>query len=103
MEEKEPNPSGVINYSQNDPLEAIGYQAEPGDIYYMNPPQQLSTYPMYIDNPKKVEKTMGTYVCYTMDGTDVTEQLTRRYSDFFALYEKLLQRWPELQEILILL
>jgi hypothetical protein len=29
-----------------------------------------------------------------MDGTDVTEQLTRRYSDFFALYEKLLQRWP---------
>jgi hypothetical protein len=94
MEEKEPNPSGVINYSQNDPLEAIGYQAEPGDIYYMNPPQQLSTYPMYIDNPKKVEKTMGTYVCYTMDGTDVTEQLTRRYSDFFALYEKLLQRWP---------
>ena len=94
MEEKEPNPSGVINYSQNDPLEAIGYQAEPGDIYYMNPPQQLSTYPMYIDNPRKVEKTMGTYICYTMDGTDVTEQLTRRYSDFFALYEKLLQRWP---------
>jgi len=92
MEEKEP--SGEINYSQNDPLAAIGYQAEPGDIYYMNPPQQLSTYPMYIDNPKKVEKTMGTYVSYTMDGTDVTEQLTRRYSDFFALYEKLLQRWP---------
>jgi len=92
MEEKEP--SGEINYSQNDPLAAIGYQAEPGDIYYMNPPPQLSTYPMYIDNPKKVEKTMGTYVSYTMDGTDVTEQLTRRYSDFFALYEKLLQRWP---------
>ncbi len=88
------NPSGGINYSQNDPLEAIGYQAEPGDIYYMNPPQQLSTYPMYIDNPKKIEKTMGTYICYTMDGTDVTEQLTRRYSDFYALYEKLLQRWP---------
>ena len=42
-----------INYSQNDPLEAIGYQAQPGDIYYMNPPKQLSTYPMYIDNPKK--------------------------------------------------
>ena len=29
-----------------------------------------------------------------MEGTDITEQLTRRYSDFFALYEKLLQRWP---------
>ena len=87
-------PSGEVNYSQNDPLEAIGYSAEPGDIYYMNPPKQLSTYPMYIDNPKKVEKTVGSYTAYTMDGTDVTEQLTRRYSDFFALYEKLLQRWP---------
>jgi hypothetical protein len=29
-----------------------------------------------------------------MDGTDITEPLTRRYSDFFSLYEKLLQRWP---------
>jgi hypothetical protein len=60
----------------------------------MNPPKQLSTYPMYIDNPKKVDKTVGSYICYTMDGTDVTEQLNRRYSDFYALYEKLLQRWP---------
>ena len=91
----QPNPpTGDINYSKNDPLEAIGYSAEPGDIYYMNPPKQLSTYPMYIDNPKKVDKTMGSYIAYTMDGTDITEQLTRRYSDFFALYEKLLQRWP---------
>ena len=99
MEESNPETtqatqSGQINYSQNDPLEAIGYQAEPGDIYYMSPPQQLSTYPMYIDNPKKVDKAIGSYICYTMDGTDVTEQLTRRYSDFYALYEKLLQRWP---------
>jgi hypothetical protein len=97
MEEKEPEsnqPSGDVNYTQNDPLEVIGYQAEPGDIYYMNPPKQLSTYPMYIDNPRKVDKTVGSYICYTMDGTDVTEQLTRRYSDFYALYEKLLQRWP---------
>ena len=87
-------PTSEINYSQNDPLEEIGYQAEPGDIYYMNPPKQLSTYPMYIDNPKKVDKTVGSFIAYTMDGTDVTEQLTRRYSDFFALYEKLVQRWP---------
>ena len=82
------------NYSITDPLEAIGYQAEPGDIYYMNPPKQLSTYPMYIDNPKKVDKTVGSYIAYTLDGTDLTEQLVRRYSDFFSLYEKLLQRWP---------
>ena len=83
-----------IIFSQNDPLEEIGYSAEPGDIYYMNPPKQLSTYQMYIDNPQKVEKTVGSYTAYTMDGTDITEQLTRRYSDFFALYEKLIQRWP---------
>ena len=82
------------NYNITDPLEAIGYQAEPGDIYYMNPPKQLSTYPMYIDNPKKIDKTVGSYISYTLDGTDLTEQLVRRYSDFFSLYEKLLQRWP---------
>jgi len=35
---------------------------------------------MYIDNPRKVDKTVDSYICYTMDGTDVTEQLTRRYS-----------------------
>ena len=29
-----------------------------------------------------------------MDGTDITEKLTRRYSDFYSLYEKLIQRWP---------
>ena len=86
--------SQPANYSQTDPLEAIGYQAEPGDIYYMNPPKQLNTYPMYIDNPKKVDKTVGSYIAYTLDGTDLTEQLVRRYSDFFSLYEKLLQRWP---------
>ena len=78
----------------NDLLEAISQTVEPGDVYYMNPPKALSTYPMYIDNPKKIEKTVGSFITYTMDGTDVTEQLTRRYSDFFALYEKLLQRWP---------
>ena len=82
------------NYSQNDLLSSIIYSAQPGDIYYMNPPQELNTYPMYIDNPKKVEKTVGSYTCYTMDGKDITEQLTRRYNDFFSIYEKLVQRWP---------
>ena len=82
------------NYSQNDLLSSIIYSAQPGDIYYMNPPQELNTYPMYIDNPKKVEKTVGSYTCYTMDGKDITEQLTRRYNDFFNIYEKLVQRWP---------
>ena len=89
-----PSTTGGMNYSQSDPLAAIGYSAQPGDIYYMNPPKELSSYPMYIDNPKKVDKTVGSFTSYTMDGTDITEQLTRRYSDFFSLYEKLTQRWP---------
>ena len=81
-------------YSQNDHLAAIGFQAQPGDIYYMNPPKELNTYPMYINDPKKVEKTIGSFIQYTMDGTDITEPLYRRYSDFFALHQKLIQRWP---------
>ena len=83
-----------FDYNQVDPLAAIGYSAEPGDIYYINPPQELSTYPMYIENPQKIEKKVGTYISYTLNGTDITEQMSRRYSDFYALYEKLLQRWP---------
>ena len=83
-----------FDYNQVDPLAAIGYSAEPGDIYYINPPQELSTYPMYIENPQKVEKKVGTYISYTLNGTDITEQMSRRYSDFYALYEKLLVRWP---------
>ena len=82
------------NYSQNDLLASIGFQAQPGDIYYMNPPKELNSYPMYIDSPKKCDKTLGSYIAYTMDGTDITEKLTRRYSDFFSLYEKLCLRWP---------
>ena len=84
-----------FDYSQVDPLTAIGFSAEPGDIYYINPPQELSTYPMYIENPQKIEKNkLGVYISYTLNGTDITEQMARRYSDFFALYEKLIQRWP---------
>ena len=82
------------DYSQIDPLLAIGYQAEPDSIYYINPPQELSTYPMYIENPEKKEKNIGSFISYTLNGTDITEKMSRRYSDFFALYEKLVQRWP---------
>ena len=81
-------------YSQTDLLASIGFQAQPGDIYYMNPPKELSSYPMYIASPQKTDKAIGSYISYTMDGTDITEKLTRRYSDFYALYEKLVQRWP---------
>lgn len=83
-----------FDYTQVDPLTAIGFSAEPGDIYYINPPQELSTYPMFIENPQKTDKKVGSYISYTLNGTDITEQMSRRYSDFHALYEKLIQRWP---------
>ena len=89
MTEENPN-----FYLETDHLTNIGFQAQPGDIYYMNPPKELTSYPMYISNPKKCDKTVGSYIAYTMDGSDITEQLTRRYSDFYSLYEKLIQRWP---------
>lgn len=89
--EKENEP---YDYSQIDPLTAIGFHPEKDSIYFINPPKELHTYPMYIENPEKHEKNIGTFISYTLNGTDITEKMSRRYSDFFALYEKLLQRWP---------
>ena len=82
------------DYIQVDPLTAIGFHVEQGSIYFINPPKELSTYPMYVENPEKHEKNIGTFISYTLNGTDITEKMSRRYSDFYALYEKLLQRWP---------
>ena len=82
------------DYSQVDPLTAIGFHVEQDSIYFISPPKELSTYPMYIENPEKHEKNIGTFISYTLNGTDITEKMSRRYSDFHALYEKLLQRWP---------
>ena len=58
MEDKETDGK---SYSQTDYLAQIGFQAQPGDIYYMNPPKELSSYPMYIDSPKKIEKTFSRF------------------------------------------
>ena len=94
-DEKDEKDFYAFDYSYVDPLTAIGFSAEPGDIYYISPPQELSTYPMYIENPQKIEKKVGaTYITYTLKGTDITDEMSRRYSDFHALYEKLCQKWP---------
>ena len=82
------------DYTHIDPLSAIGFQVEPDSIYYINPPKELSTYPMYIEHPEKHDKNIGSFISYTLNGTDIVGKITRRYSDFFALYEKLVQRWP---------
>ena len=61
------------SYLQDDHLASIDFQAKPGDIYYMNPPKKLSSYKMCFDNPKKVEKKVGSYISYTLKGTDIPE------------------------------
>ena len=48
---------------------------------------------MYIMNPVTHEGLIK-YISYTLAGSDIKEQLTRRYSDFFALREKLREVWP---------
>ena len=62
-------------------------------IYKIEPPRKLETYPMYIDLPVIGEGTKK-HVQYSLMGTDIQEALKRRYSDFNALHEKLLERWP---------
>ena len=62
-------------------------------IYKMNPPRKLETYPMYIDTPI-IGEGIKKHVQYSLMGTDIQEALKRRYSDFYALHEKLLERWP---------
>ena len=82
------------DYSYIDPLTSIGFQVGSDSIYYIYPPKELSTYPMYIENPEKQGKNVGSFISYTLNGTDIVGKMSRRYSDFFALYEKLVQRWP---------
>jgi hypothetical protein len=62
-------------------------------IYKMDPPRKLETYPMYIDLPV-IGEGIKKHVQYSLMGTDIQEALKRRYSDFYALHEKLLERWP---------
>lgn len=48
---------------------------------------------MYVSNPIQNDG-IKKFISYTLSGTDVQNQVSRRYSDFFALREKLLERWP---------
>ena len=48
---------------------------------------------MYISNPVQNDGVIK-FISYTLGGNDVQNQATRRYSDFWALRAKLLERWP---------
>ena len=50
--------------------------------------------PMYVKDPVKNKETLTTYTSYTLLGTRIPEPLERRYRDFAALREKLVERWP---------
>ena len=46
------------DYSYIDPLTSIGFKVESDSIYYIYPPKELSTYPMYLENPEKHGKNV---------------------------------------------
>ena len=48
---------------------------------------------MYLCNPV-IKDSMKKYVIYSLKGSAIKEDVIRRYSDFFNLRKKLLERWP---------
>ena len=55
---------------------------------------EANSYPMYVKDPV-VNDAMIKYVTYTLAGRSINQDhLIRRFSDFFALREKLVERWP---------
>ena len=55
---------------------------------------ETNKYPMYVKDPV-LNDAMIKYVTYTLAGRSINQDhLIRRFSDFFALREKLVERWP---------
>lgn len=48
---------------------------------------------MYLSNPVKNSGVVK-YISYSLSGSAITDSIVRRFSDFFALREKLVERWP---------
>ena len=48
---------------------------------------------MYVFGPM-LKEGIKKFVTYQVGGDSLENQITRRYSDFFALREKLQERWP---------
>ena len=56
--------------------------------------QNIEERPLYLTTPNLEDKVLTSYVTYTLKGTLIPSPILRRYSDFFSLREKLLERWP---------
>ena len=55
---------------------------------------ETNKYPMYVKDPV-LNDAMIKYVTYTLAGRSINQDhLIRRFGDFFALREKLVERWP---------
>ena len=48
---------------------------------------------MYVSKPI-INNGMKNFVSYTLGGNQVNEEISRRFSDFYSLREKLIERWP---------
>lgn len=48
---------------------------------------------MYVSNPV-IKDGMKKYVVYSLKGIAIHEDVVRRFSDFFSLRKKLVERWP---------
>ena len=71
-----------------------GAQFEEGGLYYVKPLPPVESHALYIYDPKLIESKIKNHIEYSMGGQDLTDPITRRYSDFFSLREKLVERWP---------
>ena len=50
--------------------------------------------PIYVSDPVLNKEGIQSFTSYTLQGTRVPESLIRRYRDFDALRNKLMERWP---------
>ena len=48
---------------------------------------------MYVCNPV-IKDSMKKYVVYSLKGSAIKDDVVRRFSDFFSLRKKLVERWP---------
>lgn len=48
---------------------------------------------MFVSRPI-INDGIKKFVTYTLGGTEISQEVSRRYSDFFSLREKLVERWP---------
>ena len=49
---------------------------------------------IYVSNPQYIKEGVKGFTFYTLKGSHVHENLSRRYRDFDTLRKKMVERWP---------